>query len=78
MLNEAKTFNGNNTTYINDIVNFCPYCGSKVLNDFKYCPTCGKEIPRTYTGSMYVIHWNSPGGTVTYPHDEIIKPNTIC
>jgi len=90
MSNEINNFNGNytvptttgtTTTFGNfpiyDLVNFCPYCGTKVLNDFKFCPACGKEIPRTYTGSTYVIHWNRSDGTSTYPLDGIIKPNII-
>lgn len=29
----------------NDDINFCPYCGNKVVDDsFKYCPKCGNEL----------------------------------
>ena len=26
-------------------VNFCPYCGSRMGEGFRFCPTCGKELP---------------------------------
>lgn len=24
---------------------FCPYCGTKINEDFEYCPKCGKRLP---------------------------------
>lgn len=92
MLNQDKTFNGsctsdssppyNPTPRINDPIEYCPYCGIKFTMDtaeIKYCPHCGKAIPRTYTGNSYIIHWNLPDGTVTYPiRDGIVRPYTIC
>ncbi len=76
--------------YINDPITYCPFCGKHLIMDtdeIKYCPFCGKAIPRTYTGGSYIIHWNYPDGTPSYPlgsiHDDygcdgIIKPITIC
>lgn len=34
----------------NNVVNeqgvaFCPYCGAKVADDFRYCHKCGKQLP---------------------------------
>ena len=75
MMSPKLTFNGSHivdntsgaVTYTNDPINYCPYCGGKVQDDFKYCPKCSKEIPRTHTGSNYIIHWNLDDGTSTYP-----------
>lgn len=73
-VNENTTFNGayigtNTTQIINDPIEYCPFCGKKLPEetDIKYCPFCGKAIPRTYTSDSYIIHWNLPNGTVTYP-----------
>ena len=24
---------------------YCPYCGTKIAQDFEYCPKCGKKLP---------------------------------
>lgn len=24
---------------------FCPYCGTKINDDFEFCPKCGKKLP---------------------------------
>jgi predicted amidophosphoribosyltransferase len=76
-----NTFNGSyNANQTNDSVEYCCYCGKKIdmTDEQKYCPYCGKAIPRTYTGSNYVIHWNLPDNTPTYPLDGIIYPYTTC
>ncbi len=74
MLAETRnTFNGSyNADYTNDPIHYCPYCGKKIdlESDAHYCKFCGKAIPRTYTGSMYTIHWNLPTGEPTYPIKE--------
>ena len=60
--------------YINDPIEYCPYCGKKLptpTNDIHYCPFCGKEIPRTYTGNIYQIHWHTP-----YPKYEVTCKNS--
>lgn len=28
-----------------DGVEFCPYCGTKVEDEFRYCHKCGKQLP---------------------------------
>lgn len=28
-----------------DKANFCPYCGEKTEEDFRFCKSCGKELP---------------------------------
>lgn len=61
-----------------DTINYCPYCGAKVQNDFKYCAQCGKPIPRTTTTPMVIFHWNTEDGRVTYPYDGLVRPYTIC
>ncbi|MBR4293146.1 MAG: zinc ribbon domain-containing protein [Clostridia bacterium] len=34
------------TTYQSDKDNnFCPYCGTRVADDYKYCNNCGKKLP---------------------------------
>ncbi len=94
MLSNTETFNGNNTSgtsttgyvytspnVIYDRIEYCPYCGKKLpttTDEIHYCPFCGKAIPRTYTNGPYVIHWNNPDGTVTWPRDGIVQPNVIC
>lgn len=25
--------------------NFCPYCGTRVADDYEYCNNCGKKLP---------------------------------
>jgi len=88
MKSNSTTFNGSHITddttgtvtypftgHVYDTINYCPYCGSKVQNDFKFCPQCSKEIPRTYTGSNYIIHWNYGDGTPSYPDDRISYGN---
>ncbi len=30
---------------LNEEMEFCPYCGVKVLKDFEYCHKCGKKLP---------------------------------
>jgi len=70
MMSPKLTFNGSHATMSNptyDPINYCPHCGGKVQDDFKYCPKCSKEIPRTHTGSNYIIHWNLSDNTSTYP-----------
>ena len=27
---------------------FCPYCGAKQRQDFRYCSSCGRELPEKY------------------------------
>jgi len=70
--NDSTTFNGSyNVNQMNDPIEYCPFCGKKidVDDETKYCKFCGRAIPRTYTGSSYIIHWNLPNGTITYPKD---------
>lgn len=95
MQKDMNTFNGATTgssdttitypyrnTYINDPITYCPFCGKHLTMDtdeIKYCPYCGKAIPRTHTGGSYIIHWNYPDGTPTYPlRDELLHPQITC
>ncbi len=34
-----------NTNLAQSNNNFCPYCGEKLLAEFRFCNKCGKELP---------------------------------
>lgn len=31
---------------------YCPFCGYKIPNTFRFCPVCGKEIPQSKAASI--------------------------
>lgn len=34
-----------NTQHKRGVGKYCPYCGTKVADDFAYCNSCGKKLP---------------------------------
>lgn len=37
--------NSNSNSESRSTGEFCPYCGTKVLDEFEYCNKCGKKLP---------------------------------